>query len=337
MARDPRVTQLRSRPRRLALAGLAGATLTIALTPAATQASASRLTGAQPVRPAGVSPLVEPNLVAYYDFEHPVPGNPGKEQDQGLSGTNINLINGGAAMRVSDGAVPGSTGALQVKQVNPTRTGNDDWKAGLYSASRVPSLRAFNRVQGITVMGWFKTTGPNPSPNSNTSNANDFYGAVGLAGILTGDSNGHPARALLELEKVSGTMRLVASGRRIDGGGRQYLAARADWRTLLPANQWVFLAGSFDFNTGTIALYRDGQPIDGFYVVPGDPWGVDRPGPHYTSATDPRGIKIGGSYPQDNRETNPCNCRMDNLMFLDRVLSASDIRHQYLHTTTPSS
>ena len=55
--------------------------------------------------------------------------------------------------------------------------------------------------------------------------------------------------------------------------------------------------------------------------MPGDPWGVGGPGPHYTSPTNPRGIKIGGSFPQNTRESNPCNCRMDSLMFLNRAVS----------------
>jgi hypothetical protein len=53
------------------------------------------------------------------------------------------------------------------------------------------------------------------------------------------------------------------------------------------------------------------------------------PEPDVTSATDPRGIKIGGSFPQDNLEKNPCNCRMDGLMFLDRALTAKEARIQY--------
>jgi glucose/arabinose dehydrogenase len=281
-----------------------------------------------------VYPTLKRNLVAYYDFEHPVRGNPAREQDQGRSGTDIDLINGGAAMRVKDGAHPASRGSVQIQQVNPTTAGNDDWKAGTYSPTGVPSLNAFNRVQGATVMGWFKMTGQNPSPNSNSPNPDDFYGAIGLAGVLSGDSDGHAVRALLELINVNGELRVVALGRRIDGSSSQTFAAREDWRTILPPNEWVFLAATFDFNTGTMALYKNGKPIDGFYVLPGDPWGVGGPGPHYTSATDPRGIKIGGSFPQNTRENNPCNCRMDSLMFLNRNVSAREIGQQYRLVTT---
>ncbi|MGH3645814.1 MAG: LamG-like jellyroll fold domain-containing protein [Micromonosporaceae bacterium] len=281
-----------------------------------------------------VHPSLNPNLVAYYDFEHPVPGNPAQEQDQGFSGTDLNLINGGAEMRVPDGAHRRSATSMQIQQINPTVAGNDDWKAGVYSETGVPTLNAFNRVKGTTVMGWFKMTGQNPSPNSNSSNPDDFYGAIGLAGVLSGDSNGHHVRALLELINVDGKLHLVALGRRIDGGNSQTFAAREDWRTLLPNDQWVFLAATFDFNKGTMALYRDGVSLDGFYTRSDDPWDVSGPGPHYTSATDPRGIKIGGSFPQNTRETNPCNCRMDSLMFLDRAVTPYEIRQQYRRATS---
>ena len=123
--------------------------------------------------------------------------------------------------------------------------------------------------------------------------------------MLTGDSDGHAVRGLLELIDVNGELRLVALGRRIDGGSSQTFAATEDWRTLLPEDEWVHLAATFDFTTGTMALYRNGQPVDGFYTVAGDPWLVNGPGPHVTTASDPRGIKIGGSFPQDTLRTQP--------------------------------
>ncbi|MEV5694035.1 LamG-like jellyroll fold domain-containing protein [Micromonospora globbae] len=281
--------------------------------------------------PRDVHPSLRDNLVAFYDFDHPVPGDEALERDRGRSGTEIELVNGGADMRVRDRAYPGSGRALQTRQVSPTVAGNDDWKAGIYSASGVRTLRAFNAVDGTTVMGWFKVEMTEPRPNSNTANPDDRYNAIGLAGVLTGDSDGHGVRALLELIDVNGELRLVALGRRLDGGNSQTFAAAQDWRTLLPAGQWVHLAATFDFGAGTMALYRDGQPLAGFYTRTDDPWLVAGPGPHVTTASDPRGIKIGGSYPQDTREQNPCDCRMDSLMFLDRVLSAREVERQYRH------
>ncbi len=285
--------------------------------------------------PAVAQARSERHLIAHYDFEHPVSGNPAQELDLGRSGTNIDLVNGGAAMRVPDGAHRGSTHSLQTMQVNPAAAGNDDWKAGRYSSSGVGSLDAFSRVQGITIMGWFKMTGTNPSPNSNTSNTTDFFGAVGFAGLLSGDSDGHRARALIELFEVNGRMRLVALGRRLDNQPWQTFAANEDWRTLLPQHTWVFLAATLNYNTGAVALYRNGQPLPGFFGVSGDPWGIGGGGgPFFTSATNPRGIKIGGSFPQNNRETNPCNCRMDALMLLNRGATASEIAQQYALATS---
>jgi hypothetical protein len=159
-----------------------------------------------------VLPSLRRSLVAYYDFEHPLRGDPAVERDRGFSGTDIRLINGGAAMRVRDSAFPGSRYAVQTKQVNPTTAGNDDWKAGIYSATGVPSLHAFNGVKEASIMGWFKVTGPNPNPNTTTPDPADYFDAVGLAGVLTGDSQGHNVRALLEVISVSGQLRVVALG-----------------------------------------------------------------------------------------------------------------------------
>ncbi|MGH7710019.1 MAG: PQQ-dependent sugar dehydrogenase [Gemmatimonadaceae bacterium] len=276
-----------------------------------------------------VFPSLIPNLVAHYDFEHPGHNDPATEMDQGLSRTDISLLNGGGEMRVRDGAYRASKTAIQLQQLNPRQAGNDDWKAGIYSTAGVRTLASFSGASGATVTGWFKMTGMNPSPNSNTADPSDRYGAVGLAGLLSGDSDGHMVRALLELITVNDTMRLVALGRRLDGGSSHVFAASQDWETLLPQNTWVFLAATFNFNNGTMALYKDGRPIRGFYTVEGDPWNVSGPGPHVTSATDPRGVKIGGSFPQNSREANPCNCRIDDLMFIDRALTPLEVNQQY--------
>ncbi|TDO31383.1 LamG-like jellyroll fold domain-containing protein [Paractinoplanes brasiliensis] len=270
--------------------------------------------------PRDVHPSLRPNLVAYYDFDHPLRGDPALEQDQGRSSTEIELVNGGAAMRVADRAYPGGGRVLQTRQVNPGVTGNDDWKAGIWSASGVRTLRAFNAVEGATVMGWFRRSMDGPAAGFN---------AIGLAGVLTGDSDGHGVRALLELIDVNGELKLVALGRRLDGGNSQTFAADEDWRTLMPKDKWVHLAATFDFTKGTMALYRNGKPVPGSYTRTDDPWLVNGPGPHVTSATDPRGIKIGGSFPQNTLERNPCDCRMDALMFLDRSLPARDVANQY--------
>ena len=269
---------------------------------------------------------LKPNLVAYYDFGHPFAQDDTVELDQGFSDTLLKLVNGGKEMVVDDGAYRGSNNALQTKQVEPTVMGNDDWKAGVWDEEGVDTLDAFAGVEQATVMGWVKLDGTNPSLNSNTPDPADRYGAIGLAGVLSGDSDGHAVRALLELIQVNGELRLVALGRRIDGGASQTFAASQDWQVLLPQGRWVHLAATFDYTTGAMALYRNGRPLEGFYTVPGDPWQIDGTG---ASDTLPRGIKIGGSFPQNTRENNPCNCRMDSLMFLDRAVTAKEVARQY--------
>jgi Concanavalin A-like lectin/glucanases superfamily len=282
-------------------------------------------------RPAGdVFPTLWRSLVAYYDFEHPVSGDPDWEADRGRSGTAVELVNGGAAMRVRDGAYPGSRHSLRSQQVDPANAGNDDWKAGIYAAAGVPSLHAFNAADGATVMGWFKMSGPNPSPDTTTPEPGDYFGAIGLAGVLSGTSDGHAVRALLEVIEVDGTLRVVALGRRVDDGSSQTFAADAAWDRVLPPGEWVFLAATFDFDTGAMRLYRNGRPLAGFYTLPGDPWAVEGPPePDRASPTDPAGIKIGGSFPQNTLERNPCNCRMDALMFLDRSVRPWEVMAQY--------
>ncbi|TWP53837.1 LamG domain-containing protein [Lentzea tibetensis] len=287
---------------------------------------------AQSQPPSEVFPGIASAVVHHYDFEHPVAGDAAKEQDLGRTGssTPIQLINGGAAMRTADGAFPGSKTSMQLKQVRPNNKSNDDWKAGVYDSKGVSSMKAFNKVRGLSIMTWIKVTGEAPARNSNSSGTGDFYGAIGFAGVLSGDSDGHAARALLETENDKGAMRLIALARRVDGSDKQYFLSNADWKTLVPPNKWVFIAGTFDFDTGAIGLYVDGKPVDGYFAVKGDPWKiVGPPEPDFSSATNPRGIKIGGSHPQNNRETNACNCRMDGLMFLDRAATADEVRGQY--------
>ncbi|HEX2130969.1 MAG TPA: PQQ-dependent sugar dehydrogenase [Actinophytocola sp.] len=264
------------------------------------------------------------DMVAYYDFEHPVGGNPALERDLGVSGTDLALVNGGPAMRVR-----GRGGHVLATAQRPGA--DDDWRAGVYSAGGVPTLHAFNAAREATVMGWFKVTGDLPAPNTNTPDPDDRYNAVGLAGVLSGDSDGHAVRALLEVIEVDGEPRVVALGRRVDGARSQTFAADADWREILPRGRWTHLAATFDFDTGEMALYRDGRRLDGSYTVSGDPWAVDGPPePDVTTASDPAGLKIGGSFPQDTGEANPCDCRMDDLMFLDRALSPPEVWLRYL-------
>lgn len=277
-----------------------------------------------------VLPQLASNLVCHYDFDHPAEGDAGIESDLGSSGTALHLVNGRASMRVEDSAYPTGGRSLQTRQLNPHDNGNDDWKAGVYDAGGVESLVAFNAVSSITLMGWVKPTGTNPNLNSMTEDPADFYNAVGLFGLLSGNSDGHAVRALLEVINVAGTQRLVALGRREDSGSSLILAANDDWKALLPADTWTHLAATFDFDDGTMALYRNGDPLSASYTTTGDSWQViGEPEPDVTSASNPAGIKVGGSFPQNTAERNAFNGRFDDLMFFDRALSATEVRAQF--------
>lgn len=270
------------------------------------------------------------NLACHYDFDHPVEADADLESDLGLSGTALHLINGGAAMRVEDPAYPNAGQALQTRQVDPAENGNNDWKAGVFQAGGVSTMHAFAGVQQITLMGWVKPTGPNPSPNTVTGDPDDVYNAVGLFGILSGNSDGHNVRALLEIINVDGVLRLVALGRRDDKGKSLILAANDDWETLLPTGTWAHLAATFDFDNGTMALYRNGRPLAAIYTSTDDRWQIDGdPEPDRSSNSNPAGIKIGGSFPQNTSEKNAFNGRFDDLMFFDRALSSDEILEQF--------
>jgi len=277
-----------------------------------------------------VLPSLSDDLICHYDFDHPVEGDASKEMDLGLSRTVLHLVNGGATMRTEDPAYPSAAQSLQTQQVNPAVNGNDDWKAGMHEANGVATLKAFSAVAGITLMGWVKPTGTNPNLNSTTQSPADTYNAVGLFGLLSGTSEGHAVRALVEVIQVSGTPHLVALGRRDDADNSLILAADDDWEALLPNGTWTHLAATFNFDDGTMALYRNGEPLPASYTATGDRWKViGDPEPDVTSASDPAGIKIGGSFPQNTMERNAFNGRFDDLMFFGRALTASEVQAQF--------
>jgi len=277
-----------------------------------------------------VLPALASNLICYYDFGHADAHDTGLEIDLGRSGTALRLVNGGASMRVQDDAYPAAAPALQTQQVDPAVNGNDDWKAGLYDAGGVATLRAFNAVGGITLMGWVKPTGTNPNLDSTTPEPGDIYNAVGLFGLLSGNSDGHAVRALLEIIQVEETPRLVALGRRDDAGSSLILAADEAWEDLLPGNTWTHLAATFDFDDGTMALYRNGELLPATYTSTDDNWQLaGEPEPDLASPSDPSGIKIGGSFPQNSAEKNAFNGRFDDLMFFDRELTANEVAAQF--------
>lgn len=289
-----------------------------------------KVTGAREAGPSSpfVLPELAPNVVTHHDFDHPG-ADPTVEVDQGRSGTDIALINGGVEQRVADRAYPGAGKALQTQQMSPTTASNDDWKAGVYDAAGVDTLGDFAGAEEISVMGWFKPTGDHPALNSGTANPDDVYNAIGLAGVLTGTSDGHAVRALLEVITVDGELKLVALGRRVDGAGSWTFAADLPWDEILKKGQWVHLAATFDFAGGEMKLYMNGEELAGRYTA-ANPWGGGA-----TSDTTPAGIKIGGSFPQNTREANPFHGRMDDVMLLDTVPTAEQIAAQYALYAVP--
>ncbi len=156
-----------------------------------------------------------------------------------------------------------------------------------------------------------------------------MYNAIGLAGVLTGTSDGHAVRALLEVITVDGELKLVALGRRVDGAGSWTFAADLPWNEILKKGQWVHLAATFDFAAGEMKLFMNGEPLAGKYTA-ANPWGEGS-----TSDTAPAGIKIGGSFPQNTKEANPFNGRMDDIMLLDTVPTAEQVAAQYALYAVP--
>jgi Concanavalin A-like lectin/glucanases superfamily len=221
-----------------------------------------------------------------------------------------------------------------VQQVDATNAGNDDWKAGTFDQNGVATLSAFSGARGTTIMAWVQLiTSDVPALKTSSVDPSDRYNALGIAGLLSGNSDGHAARALLELIKVNGELRLVALGRRLDAGRSQTFAANEDYRSLLPVGKWVHIAATFDFGNGEMTLYRNGQPIGGFYTQRDDPWELRGAVNPTASPTLPRGIKIGGSFPQNTQEFNPGQSRLDSVMFIDRVVTAMELNQQYLRAT----
>jgi hypothetical protein len=274
---------------------------------------------------------LKPNLINYYSFDNPKDGDVKAEVevDQGSDKTDIHLLNG--APRVADTPYPGSKYSLETGQRN---TGpNDDWKAGvMFKSSAESTLKGSKDAAQITIMGWFKPFGGAemmPNLNTNTENPTDRYNAIGLGGLLRGDEgapglDGHAVRALLEVIND----KITAMGRRIDNQRNSGTRASVDrWDVVMPPNQWTHLAATFNFETGAIELYKNGASLSS---TPANTtsWAVT-PESKRTSDTNAGGIKIGGSYPDNSREFNTFNGRMDELMFFNKALSAEEITAQF--------
>jgi Concanavalin A-like lectin/glucanases superfamily len=264
-------------------------------------------------------------LVDSYTFDDPVPGDSFSEVDQGSDGVNLWVFYGGL-QRVVGNAFPGSGNALQTGAVSTppgplsphaTSPGNDDMKAGIsFASSAVSPLVGTEQVTGITIMGWFKPTQP-------------IVGTTSLMALLRGDSGAddtpHDGRALMEIENVSGTYRITGIGRRLDSDGQRLTYSNLgidnssnSQTSALPLNTWTFLAAAFNYDTGTITLYRNGSVLSST-APSGDSWqltsGTDR-----TSNTASLGIKIGGQISDD---TTPFTGFIDEVQIYNEALPAT--------------
>ncbi len=286
-------------------------------------------------------PGLREDLVCAYTFDHPAPVDPALEQDLGPAGLALPLVNGGARMRVEGGAYPGSRYALQTRQINPDRAGQDDWKAGQHLPGGAPELAPFASARGLTLLGWVRPDPDRPlrpGLRSDTPAPDDHYPAICLFGVLHGASDGHTVRGLLELLPHAGGFRLVGLARRRDAGPALLLAAAGTPEELLPSGRWTHLAATFDFETGAAALYRNGEPLTTLPPVGVEPRPAADEPPRRADPTTPTGFKIGGSHPENTRERNPFDGRFDDLLFFNRALPADEIKAQYaLYRTGPDA
>ncbi|MEK8228246.1 hypothetical protein NKG05_22525 [Oerskovia sp. M15] len=217
-------------------------------------------------------PELAPHLVAHYDFDHPAEGAPTWEADQG--GRARTSSSSTAGSRCGSRTVRTRARARRCRPSRWTRAQHRTTTGRPGSTTRRRRLsRAFADAEEISVMGWFKPTGEHPALNSGTADPDDRYNAIGLAGVLTGTSDGHAVRALLEVITVDGELRLVALGRRVDGAGSWTFAADLPWDQILERNTWVHLAATFDFAGGEMRLFMNGEELEGRYTSttnPGD-------------------------------------------------------------------
>ena len=202
------------------------------------------------------------DLVAYYDFEHPFgarttpyEARPGPVRARCSSSST-------AASRCASTTAPTRAATTPCSpQVNPTADRQRRWKAGVWNAERrarrsTPSAAP----SGITVMGWFKMTGTNPSRTRTREPRRP----------LQRDRPRRRAVRQLRRPRRPGAAR-ADPGRRRAQAGRPRPAARrrgvADLRgvartgrTLLPARRVGAPRGDVRLHRpATMALYRNGR------------------------------------------------------------------------------
>lgn len=260
---------------------------------------------------AGTAAPAFAGLVNRYTFDNPLAGNAAMESDLGSDNTPINLFNG--ALRVADGAFPGSAFSFQSGPV-ASPPANNDFKAGVFfpGGSATSTLGGTANVSGITLMGWFK---PLTAPSGTTS----------MIGLIRGDAGGvattyHDGRALIEMGLSGGQMKMTVLGRRLDTEttGRPVSTTTDIIANILPTNQWTHIAAVFDFDLGSMKLYRNGILLAASTPSFAD-WaltaGVDR-----TSNSAADALKIGGQLDDD---TTPFNGLIDEVRIYNEALPAT--------------
>ena len=274
--------------------------------------------GVQPVDKE-VEPSLADDMVARTTSSTPSRANDSYEEDQGRQ-----PHADPARQRWGDGC--GSTTAptpaptTRCRCTAPrSRPPDDGWKAGVYEgdADGVASLSRFNNAEATTVMGWFKMTGQNPTPRLQRHRAG--------------------RRARRQLRRARRTRAARADQRQRGAAARRAGPAARHRRvvdvrrvaglaaTCCPQDEWVHLAATFDFANGSMALYRNGQPVDGFYTRPTTRGRSTGRAPR----RQPAGHQDRRLVPAERHRAQPCNCRMDGLMFLDTVASADEVAQQY--------
>jgi hypothetical protein len=265
-------------------------------------------------------------LVNRYTFDNPLAGNAAVESDLGSDNTPINLFNG--ALRVADGAFPGSAFSFKSGPVADPPA-NNDFKAGVFfpGGSATSTLGGTANVTGVTIMGWFK---PLVAPSGTTS----------MIGLIRGDAGGvattyHDGRALIEMGMNGGQMKMSVLGRRLDTEttGRPVSITTDTVANILPTNQWTHIAAVFDYDLGSMKLYRNGVLLPASTPSFAD-WaltaGVDR-----TSNSASDAIKIGGQLDDD---TTPFNGLIDEVRIYNEALpatGANSIQSIYLAQAVP--
>jgi hypothetical protein len=239
-------------------------------------------------------------LIHHFTFEE----TSGPLVDQGTNNTSLSLLNG--TMRVAGGATPTSTQSLLTGAVSGT---GNDFKAGIFNSSGVPSLNGTAGISGLTYSVWV-----NPTSLSGTST---------VASILRGGAGTtNQARAAIGV-LANGSIRF--GGRKLDADGFQSASSSA--AGLVSLNTWTHIAAvvNYDVSTspfGTVQLYVNGLPVGTNALTTTAPtWSNSTA----TSLTNAAGLVIGSNNPAAGTDSEAFNGQIDNLRVYNTALDSAAI------------